>query len=208
MFIWDQFVRLLVVALFALAQASGGLGLAIVMFSLSVRLALLPLTLRMARRAQERQMKLLALEPMIKQLRARYRSNPQRLQTELLKLYRRHGYSPTDLRSLRDSLIQLPIVAGLYTAIKRGLGAGGQFFWISNLARPDALLALLVGTLVYFGATRNPGLPQQTRFLLALIPALLSVYAAFSVASGVSLYFAASAAVGVLETALVRPRAK
>ncbi|HEX4835117.1 MAG TPA: hypothetical protein VFW01_02155, partial [bacterium] len=71
MVIWDRFVMLLVAALFALAQAYGSLGLAIIMLSFSARLALLPLTLRMVRRSQERQTKLLALEPAIRTLKAK-----------------------------------------------------------------------------------------------------------------------------------------
>ena len=54
MFFWSSFVDLLRVVLFALAHVCGGsLGGGIVMLSLIVRLALLPLTLRVAMRARE-----------------------------------------------------------------------------------------------------------------------------------------------------------
>jgi YidC/Oxa1 family membrane protein insertase len=204
MVFWDRFVMLLVAALFALAQSSGGLGPAIVMLSVSARLALLPLTIRMARRARERQAALRALEPMIHEVKAKYRSDPRRLRTEIAKLYRRHGFSPLDGRSVMDGFLQLPIVVGLYTAIRRGLSAGGRFLWISNLAHPDAILALLIGVLTYLAATLSPGMPQQIRFVAALIPALLTVYVAWNLASGLGLYWATSTAVGMLESGLLR----
>ncbi len=207
MVIWDRFVMLLVAALFALAQAYGGLGPAIIMLSLSVHLALLPLTLRMARRAQEQKAKLLALEPTIRTLRAKYRSDRQRLKAELLKLYRQHGYSAMDMRNFMDVLIQLPIVAGLVTAIRRGLGAGGRF-WISNLVQPDAILALLIGVLTYLAAILGPGMPQQIRIVAALIPALLAAYVAWNLASGIGLYWATSTAVGMLEYRFLLPSRK
>jgi YidC/Oxa1 family membrane protein insertase len=208
MILWDRFVMFLVAALFALAQAGGGLGPAIIMLSLCVRLALLPLTLRMARRRQEQQTILLALEPMIRTLRAKYRSDPQRLRIELIKLYRRHGYNPMDMRNFLGELIQLPIVVGLYTAIKRGLGGGGRFLWISNLTQPDAILVLLIGVLTYLAAILSPGMPLQNRFVASFVPALLTVYFAWNLASGIGLYCATSTAVGMLESGLLRRRRK
>ena len=206
MSLWDQFVMLLVTALFALAHAYGGLGPAIIMLSVSARLVFLPLTARMARRAQERQAMLNALEPMIRKLKAKYRCDPGRLRAELGDVYRRHGYNPVDVRSLSQSLVQLPIVVGLYAAIKRGVGAGGRFLWISNLAQPDALLALLIGVLTYFAVFLNPSMPQQIRLVAALLPALLTLWLAWNLASGIGLYWATSTAVGMLESGLLRPQ--
>ncbi len=203
--LWDHFVGMLEAALFALAQAyGGGLGLAIITLSLSVRLSLLPVTLRLARHAQAQQAKLLELQPMIRRLRVKYQSDPQRLNTELLKLYRQHGYNPMDSRSLLGGLVQLPFGAGLYSAISRGLGEGGRFLWISNLARPDAMLALLIGALTYVTSVVVPGLPLHTRIVAMLIPALFTVYFAWNLASGVGLYWATSTAAGALQFALAR----
>jgi YidC/Oxa1 family membrane protein insertase len=204
MALWDQFVMLLVTTLFALAHTCGGLGPAIIMLSLSARLAFLPLTVRMARRAQERQAILHALDPMIRTLKKKYRSDPRRLRAELVALYRRYGYSPVDMKSLADSAIQLPVVVGLYTAIKRSLGAGGRFLWISNLAQPDALLAALIGVLTYVAVILSPGMPQQIRLVAALLPALLAMYFAWTLASGLGLYWASFAAVGILESRFLR----
>lgn len=203
--IWEHFVEFLAAALFALAQAYGGnLGLAIITLSFAARIALLPFTLRLARRTQERQAKFLALQPEIRKLRARYGSDPQRLNAELLVLFRRHGYSPLDGRGLLGGLAQLPVGAGLYTAISHGLGEGGRFLWITNLARPDVILALLTGVLTYLASILSPDLPQQARIVATFVPALLTVYFVWNLASGVGLYWATSTAVGVLQSALMR----
>lgn len=203
--VWDVFVGLLGALLLMLAQSFGGnLGLAIMTLSFVARVALLPLTMRLARRAQARQVILLALEPKIRELRLKYQSDPQRFHAELLKLYRRHGYSPMDSGGFLGGLAQLPIVVGLYSAISRGLGEAGGFLWISNLARPDPILTLLIGALTYLVSIISPDLPQQSRILVSLIPALATVYFVWNLASGIGLYWVTSAAVGVLQVALVR----
>lgn len=204
MALWDHFVMLLVTALSALAQAYGGLGPAIIVLSVSARLVFLPLSVRMARRSQDRQATFRSLEPMIRKLKTKYRSDPRRLQSEIADLYRRHGYSPVDTRNLADGVIQLPVVLGLYAAIKRSLSAGGRFLWMSNLAQPDAFLAILIGVLTYFAAILNPGVPQQIRLVAALLPALLTAFLAWNLASGIGLYWASFAAVGVLESGFFR----
>jgi YidC/Oxa1 family membrane protein insertase len=210
--VWDRLVMLLVAALVTLAQAYGGnLGLAIIALSLSVRLALLPLTLRMAQRAQGRQTKFLALQPLIHKLKTKYRSDPQRIRDELAKLYRQQGYSPVDTTALLGSLIQVPIGGALYTAIRRGLGAGGRFLWISNLAQPDALLAFLLGLLTYLVAIISPGASKQLRIVAALLPALFTIYFVYFIlhlASGVALYWATSSTVDMLQSAVLRRSSK
>ncbi len=209
MLLWDSLVRFLMVVLFMLAQIFGGnLGLAIITLSLAVRLALLPLTVRMALHAQAQRAKLLTLQPEISELTLKYQSDSRRLNVELRKLYNRHGYNPFDKRSIFGGLAQLPIGLGLYSAISRGLGVGGWFLWISNLARPDAILALFIGALTFLVAVLSPELSRQGRIIVAVLPALITVYIAWNLASGVGLYWATSAAVGVLQVGLVRRNCK
>src|SRR5947208_3156402 len=89
---WNAFVGFLAVVLSMLTTAySGNLGFAIITLSLITRLALLPLTLRMARHAQAQQRILQTIKREIDELKAKYKSSPQKLGTELSKLYQKHG---------------------------------------------------------------------------------------------------------------------
>ena len=66
----------------------GSLGWAIVLLSLVIRVALLPLTISLARRARRNQEILQRLQPEINRLRQRYETKPERLFEEMRKLYR------------------------------------------------------------------------------------------------------------------------
>ncbi|HLF24898.1 MAG TPA: membrane protein insertase YidC [Anaerolineae bacterium] len=203
--IWATFVETLVVILFELARVYGGnVGLAIITLSLLVRLALLPITLRTARRAQARQAQLKGLQPEIERLKQRYRAHPERLAQELAALYQRRNYRPFDRARLLSALIQLPIFAGLYSALQRGLVNGGRFLWIGNLAQPDLSMTLIVAGLTYAASTLNPGLPQNARLLSALLPSLLTAALVWQLAAGFSLYWATSSAIGLLQTVILR----
>ncbi len=207
MIIWTNFVELLVMVLVTLSQAYGGnLGLAIITVSMLVRLALLPITLQLARRAHEQQARLRALEPEIELLRRRYRSHPKRLSQELAKLYSRHGVQFVDRAGLLGGLIQLPVFAGLYSAISQGIAAGGRFLWIGNLAQPDWVITVLIGVLSFAASALNPDLPRSMRYLYTLLPAMLTVLFAWQFAAGLGLYWATSSSVSLLQTILLRRR--
>lgn len=83
--------------LFALAHLYGGsVGAAILTTSLLLRLALLPLALRMARAGRERARKLQLLRPELDRLRARFASQPERLQQETSRRLSKHGVELVD----------------------------------------------------------------------------------------------------------------
>jgi len=71
--LWAEFVDFVYAALFCLSTAFGGsMGLAIVVLSFAVRLALLPITLRLAYRALEMQAALEKIRPKLERISERY----------------------------------------------------------------------------------------------------------------------------------------
>ena len=202
---WHAFVGLLSFILSLLTTAYGGnVGLAIVTLSLGTRLLLLPLTLRMARHAQTQQKILQSIKQNVEVLKSRYKNKPQRLAEELSVLYRKHGVKPIDGVNSFGMVAQVIIGTGLYSAIKQGLGAGGRFFWIRNLAQPNAILAVLTGILTAAASAVAPHVPQQSRAAITLVPAVFTLILAWRLASGVVLYWAASTAVTGLQGLLLR----
>ena len=122
----------------------GSLGWAIVVLSVAIRVALLPLTISLARRARRNQEIMQRLQPEIMRLRQRYEKKPERLFEEMRKLYRQHDCSPFDLPMLVGTFIQLPIFGMLYSSIRSSLTSSSAFLWIRSLASPDLLLTVLI----------------------------------------------------------------
>ncbi len=199
-------VGLFRVALFGLAHVWGGsMGAAILTLSLLVRLALLPLTLRMVKRGRRLAARQKSLTPSIERLRNRWKDDPTRLNEELVQLYRRAGVRPVRDSGLFGGLAQFPFVAALYTVIRQGLGGAGRFLWIADLARPDRFLALGVAALAALVVTVSPGPPGATAARLgAIVSALFTFVVLTRLAAGIGLYWAASSLVGVGQGLLLR----
>jgi YidC/Oxa1 family membrane protein insertase len=203
---WSSFVELLRAAIFGAAHVCGGsLGSGILLVSAAIRLALLPLTLRLARRAREQQARLAALKPELEALQRRYANDPRRLMTEQLALQRKHGITLVTPSGFVGLAIQLPVFGGLFSAVRAGLGTKVPFLWIADLARPDRTLTLAVAALTAWGVSRTPTTPGQPGGQAALmaITVLGTVAFLWSASSAVALSAGAGSLVSALQNWLL-----
>ena len=207
MTLWTAYVELLQGGIFTLAQALGGnLGAGILCLSVILRLALMPLTLRLARRSLAHRELMLKLRPELERIQRRFRKQPERLMEESGKLFAAHGARPVDGSGLLGGLVQAPVALGLFSAVRKSLSGSGGFLWIVDLARPDALLAVLAAALTWLTATLQPALPEQGRALVIALPAVMTLVFLWRMAAGLGLYWAASTAVGLLQNLILRRR--
>jgi YidC/Oxa1 family membrane protein insertase len=198
---------LIIALLVNLSHSFGGsLGWAIVVLSLGIRVALLPLTFRLARRARRNQAIMQRLQPEIARLRQRYEKKPERLFEEMRKLYRQHDCSPFDIPMLVGSFIQLPIFGMLYSSIRNSLTSSGPFLWMRSLAAPDVLLTLVILTLTGVSACLMPTASAQMRSTLIVLQVVVTFFIVWKLAAGLGLYWASSTLVGMFQTAWLRYR--
>jgi YidC/Oxa1 family membrane protein insertase len=130
----SQILLQLLQFLFSLAHSWG---LAIILLSLLIYFILYPLTLKQMRSMKEMQ----ALQPQVEELRKAYKENPQRLNKEILELYRQHKVNP--FGGCLPLLLQIPIFFSLYPVLMRTVGLkGARFLWIKDLSEPDRLFSL------------------------------------------------------------------
>ncbi|MFI7708322.1 YidC/Oxa1 family membrane protein insertase [Nonomuraea sp. NPDC049480] len=93
---------------FVIGMSGGSAALAIVLFTVAVRLALLPLNVRQARTVKIRE----RLAPKLRELRKRYARNPERLSRETSALFAKEGSSP--FAGILPMLAQLPFMWLMY----------------------------------------------------------------------------------------------
>lgn len=190
-----------------LSQLFGGSpGCAIIALSLGVRVALLPLTIKLARRAQRNQEMIRMLQPEIDELKKRFEKKPERLFEEVRKLYKKHGCTLFDLPVVLGTFVQFPIFAMLYSSIRNSLGAGAPFGWIKNLAAPDFLLTLIITALAGVSAYLMPSASEQMRNGLIAFQVIVTFLLVWKLAAGLGLYWASSNLVGLFQTLWLRYR--
>lgn len=210
---WDGFVELIRVTIVAVAHVCGGsLGAGVVAVSVTARLALLPLTLRMARQARVQQARLAALKPELERLQRRHAQDPARLIRETRTLYAANGIRLLSPAALVGLLVQVPLLSGLFAAARAGLGARVRFLWIGNLALPDPLLT--IGVTVLTAGTMLLGMrPYGTMgaanaMVIALLGAGGTLLFLWSASSAVALSLGAGSLVSGLQSWILARDAK
>jgi YidC/Oxa1 family membrane protein insertase len=203
---WAAFVELLRAGIFGAAHVCGGsLGGGILVVSALLRLALLPLTLRLARRAREQQARVAALRPEMEALQRLHANEPRRLMQEVRALHAKHDIKLVTPSSFVGLAIQFPVLSGLFSAVRTGLGAKVRFLWVADLARPDGVLMLGVAALTAWGISSAPTTPGQPtgQTPLLVIGVLGTIAFLWSASSAVALSVGAGSLVSVLQNWLL-----
>ena len=149
-------------------------GFSIIMLTVCVRLAILPLTFKQVRSMQDLQ----RLQPEMKRIQERYKDDRQRMNQEMMKLYQEHKVNP--LGSCLPILLQLPFFISLFYLLRgdefqQEIAGEESFLFIDNLAEPATGATLAVLIVLYVTTQLISGLvstvtadPTQRRIMLAL----------------------------------------
>lgn len=95
-------------------------GLAIILLTLLVRILLLPLSIKQTRSMRE----MAVIQPEVKKLQAKYKGNRQKMNEEMMALYKEHGVNP--LGGCLPLLMQFPILIALFQVLRSPLKYLGE----------------------------------------------------------------------------------
>jgi YidC/Oxa1 family membrane protein insertase len=110
-------------------------GLSIICLTLIVRICIWPLHAK-STHSMKRMAK---LQPKMKELKEKYADDPNKLNTEMMGLYRKYGINP--LGGCLPMLIQIPIFFGFFKMLNSAVELRDQpFLWVNDLSQPDTLM--------------------------------------------------------------------
>jgi YidC/Oxa1 family membrane protein insertase len=190
--LWTQWLAGIRFLLTLLSSHTGlGTGMGIVVLTVLLRSAILPLSWSIGYRGAIRQKKMACLQPRLKLLKDQFSDQPHIYGERMMALYREQGIRVIDGRSLFGALIQMPLFLGMYQSLRAGVD-GARFLWAETLSRPDPWFALLAGITTLLVMLANPDLPEPTRLMLVLIPSVLAFVVALKFCSALAVYGIAS----------------
>ncbi len=113
-------------------------GVVIIVFSLIIKIVLYPLT----KQSFQSMKKMQLLQPMINDIKEKHKEDPQKMNSETMKLYRNYGVNPAG--GCLPLLLQMPIFVALWGLFQVAVELRQQPFmlWIKDLSRPDIIFNL------------------------------------------------------------------
>lgn len=191
---------------------NGSYGVAIIIITLVIRLALLPLMMRQAKSQQGTRVIMNAMKPEMDALKKKYEgkndaADRQKLSEETMALYKKHKFNPLNIGCL-PLLIQLPILSGIYTAIRLTPELSSHSFLWFKLGAPDYVLAVVVAVIYLIQAKisqANMAPEQRKQFaIMGYISPLMMAFFSLSAPAAMPLYWTVGGSFLVLQTLLFR----
>jgi YidC/Oxa1 family membrane protein insertase len=209
----------LLVAVYDLLPAWGGLGLAIIIVTILVKLIVLPATYKSLKAQKEMQ----EIQPKIAEIRERLKDDKEAMAKELMQVYKTHNVNP--FASCLPAIVQMFVFIALYQVLSAGFGdirPEVLYSFVSNpgtmtadflgmdLREVSPLLGIIAGLVQYVQAkqmvtTRPPKAARESaasldedmtaamnRSMLYMLPLLMLIMGSFIIPAGLTMYIIVS----------------
>ena len=166
----------------------GNWGWSIVALTLMIRLVLYPLTYK----GMVSMAKMKEIAPKIKEVQAKYKGDPQRMNAAVMDMYKKHGANP--LGGCLPMLLQIPVFFAIYRVLLNAVELQGSewIFWVNDLSRmdPTYILPILMGASMFFQQKLTPTTmtdPMQEK-IMKFLPIIFTFFF-LTFPSGLVLYW-------------------
>ncbi len=157
--------------------------------------------------------KMQALQPKMTELREKYKDDPTRMNTELMKLYKDYGVNP--FSGCLPMFVQIPIFFGFYSMLGTAIELrNSKFLWVHDLSQPDTvfhlagipvnILPLLMAATMLWQMQLTPksGDPVQQRVFMFM--PLIFIFFCYNFASALALYWTVQNLFSIVQLYLTR----
>ena len=172
-------------------------GLSIILFTIVVKVLLLPLTIKQTKSTKAMQ----DIQPKILEIQTKYKDKPEKQQQEIMKIYTEAKINP--LAGCLPLLIQMPILIALFSVLREPVTYGvfvdqaqfataaKVFLWIKDLTTPDVILAVLSGATTFLMQTLMMPKDQQqgSMKMMTYVMSAMMLFWGFSFPAGLTLYW-------------------
>ena len=178
---------------------TGSYGIDIILLTVLIKLLMAPLTHKSFVSMKQMQ----KLQPQMERLKEKFKDDKEKLNKEVMELYRRNGVNP--LGGCLPMVLQFPVFIGLYNALSTPIELRhASFLWIKDLSRPDweslpftlggwhlgiPVLTIFMGASMFIQQWMTPsaGDPNQRKMML-MMP-LIFTFMFVSFPAGLTVYW-------------------
>jgi YidC/Oxa1 family membrane protein insertase len=169
-------------------------GLAIILLTITVRFIIWPLHAKSTHTMK----RMAKLKPEMDKLREKYPNDPNKLNTEMMGLYRKFGINP--LGGCLPMFIQIPVFFGFYRMLQYAVELRGQrFLWVDDLSQPDTvwhlagiplnLLPIVMAVTSFLQIKMTPMTGDKLQQRIILLMPLMFFFFCYNFASALALYW-------------------
>ncbi|MBQ6246311.1 MAG: membrane protein insertase YidC [Kiritimatiellae bacterium] len=181
-------------------------GVAIILITVLVRLAFWPLT----HKSTESMKKLQEIQPLLKEVQAKFKDDPQKLMQEQQAIYREHKVNP--MSSCLPMLIQIPFFIAIFFVLRSAVELRfAPFLWIRDLSDqenifpgllplPINILPIIMAATMFLQSKLTPSMgdASQQKMMMFMMPAMMLVMF-YTMPSALVLYWSVSQILAIVQ---------
>ncbi len=191
-------------------------GICVLIFAILLKVLLYPLT----HKSFESSTKMQKIQPLMKEIQAKYKHDPQLMNTELKKLYKEHGVNP--LGGCLPMLMQMPILFALYPILRYSIDLRqAGFLWLPDLSEPDPIWLLPILMAVFMFVQQKLMAPskqtlenmdekqratQQSQKMMMYFMPIMMFFIFKSLSSGLVLYWTVFSIIGTIQQYIIKKK--
>jgi YidC/Oxa1 family membrane protein insertase len=190
-----------------LKDICGSYGWSIIIITVIVRLLFWPITQK-ANKSMKRMQK---VQPQMKEIREKYKDDPQTMNAKVMELYRKEKVNP--LGGCLPILLQIPVFFALYSTLNGAVELRQvPFWWISDLAKPDTVavifglainpLIIVMTGLMVLQQRLTPAAMDPTQQKMMMFMPLIMLVMLYNLPGGLTLYWTVSQVLSILQLML------
>lgn len=187
-------------------------GVAIILLTIIVKVIFWPVT----HKSTESMKRMQKIQPLVTEIREKYKDKPQKMNKEVMALYKEHKVNP--MMGCLPMLIQIPVFFALFTVLRSAVELRfAEFLWIKDLSEPERLIEFgfaipLIGwdslnilpltmtaTMIWQQKlTPAAGDPQQQKMMMIFMP-IMMLFFLYNMASALMLYWTVSQCLSIAQ---------
>ncbi len=188
-------------------------GVAIIILTILIRILFWPLT----HKSTESMKKMQALQPLMTEIRQKYKDNPKKMQAETMELYRKNKVNP--MGGCLPMLIQIPVFIALFVVLRSAIEMRfAEFLWIKDLSEPERLLAgllpiplnilpiIMAVTMAWQQKLMPTADSSQQRIMLVFMP-IMMLFMFYMMPSALVLYWTTNQCIMIAQQLINKKRA-
>ncbi len=196
---FDIIAKPMLAALNFLYSFLGNYGIAIILVTILTKVIFWPLTAKSYKSMAQMQ----KLQPHIKRLKEKYKDDKQRMNQEMMQLYKTYKVNP--MGGCLPMVVQIPVFIAFYKVLGASieLRHAPFMFWINDLSAPDRLLpglhlpwvggipvlTLLMGVSMFFQQKMTPTAMDPTQAKMMMLMPVVFTFVFINFPSGLVLYW-------------------
>ncbi|MDR0787311.1 MAG: membrane protein insertase YidC [Gemmatimonadota bacterium] len=179
-------------------------GWVLVIFGVMMRVVLWPLNAK----AMRSQLKTMTVQPLLQEIREKYKDDPEKQQQAMVALYKEHGFNP--FGGCLPLLVPFPVLITLFFVFRNTIAfRGARFLWLPDLSLPDPIYILPVLLVVSMFSlqwvmSHLSGMEQnsQMKMMMYFMPLMMGIFF-FSMPSGLNVYYTVTQIASIPQQVLI-----